>query len=248
MIPLTLDAFAQGLLLPEKLPLHLAEATDAVFAARFAIHRNNVRSARTEALRQGFPVLERLLGAEYFTALAGVFIQQHPPHSAVFHEYGAELADFIKVFPPLVHLGYLADIARLEWARLSAFHAADTLPLEVDTSVLANFADFMDIPLCWSPSVSVLNSAHPLYRLWVSQVDQAQVPSAQDWLPENVLVWRQGLQLRTEPLDELGCRLLRHMQDGRSLASALAQPCVPPQEGLLRLLGLLLWQVFQRAE
>lgn len=99
---MTLAAFAQGLLLPETVPLHLGEATDAGFAARFAIHRNNVRSARTEALRQGFPVLERLLGAEYFTALAGVFIQQHPPRSAVFHEYGAELADFIEAFPPLV--------------------------------------------------------------------------------------------------------------------------------------------------
>lgn len=245
---MTLAAFAQGLLLPEQLPLHLGEATDAGFAARFAIHRNNVRAARTEALRQGFPVLERLLGAEYFTALAGVFIQQHPPRSAVFHEYGAQLAEFIEDFPPLAQLDYLADIARLEWARLKAFHAADTLPLAVDSRALADFADLVEIPLCWSPSVSLLNSAHPLYRLWASQVDQAQVPGAQDWLPENVLVWRQGLQLRTEPLDELGCRLLGHMQPGRSLVSALALPGVPPQEGLLRLLGLLLGQVFQRAE
>lgn len=248
MTPMTLAAFAQGLLLPETVPLHLGEATDAGFAARFAIHRNNVRSARIEALRQGFPVLERLLGAEYFTALAGVFIQQHPPRSAVFHEYGAELASFIEAFPPLAQLNYLADIARLEWARISAFHAADTPPFEVDSCALAGFADLVEIPLCWSPSVSLLTSAHPLYRLWASQVDQLQAPGAQDWLPESVLVWRQGLQLRTEPLDELGCRLLRHMQPGRSLASALALPCVSSQEGLLRLLRLLLWQVFQRAE
>lgn len=248
MSPLAAEEFTRGLLRPGAVPLHLSQIADAEFAARFAIHRNNVRAARTEALRQGFPVLERLLGAEYFSALADVFVQQHPPRSAAFHEYGAELAGFIEAFVPLAQMGYLADIARLEWARLRAFHAADAPVPEVDALALGGLAQLLEAPLRWHPSVTLLCSAHPVYRLWASQLNQAPTPGAQDWHGENVLIWRQGLQLRTEPLDELGCLLLRHVQRGGSLTGALARADIGVQAGLGRVAGLLLWQVFQQVD
>lgn len=240
MTPLALEEFSQALLNADAIALHLGESGEGAFAQRFAIYRNNVRASRTEALRQGFPVLAQLFGAEYFTALAAVFIQQHPPRSAALHEYGAELADYIAGFQPLSALGYLADIARLEWALLCAFHAADTLVLSLADMDLASLTERLAQPLHWHPSVTLLRSEHPLYRLWASQQGTATAPTAQDWPAENVLVWRQGLMLRTEPLDAVSCQLLQLATQAGGLPAALAEH----PEWLGHLLQLLHWQVF----
>lgn len=239
MTPLALEEFNQALHSADALPQHLGESGQGAFAQRFAVYRNNVRASRTEALRQGFPVLAQLLGADYFTALAAVFIQQHPPRSAALHEYGAELAEYIARFQPLSALGYLADIARLEWARLCAFHAADTPVLSLAEMDLASLSERLAQPLHWHPSVTLLCSDHPLYRLWASQQGTATAPTAQDWTAENVLVWRQGLMMRTEPLDALSCQLLQMATQPNLLPEALAEH---PQ-WLGHLLRLLNWEV-----
>ena len=240
MTPMALEAFNQALHSVDAIPLHLGESGDGAFAQRFAIYRNNVRASRTEALRQGFPVLAQLLGADYFTALAAVFIQQHPPRSAALHEYGAELADYIAGFQPLSALGYLADIARLERARLCAFHAADAPVLSLADIDPATLTERLAHPMHWHPSVTLLCSDHPLYRLWASQHGKAAAPSAQDWPAENVLVWRQGLQLRSEPLDAVSVQLLQLATQPNRLPATLAEK----PEWLGNLLQLLHWQVF----
>ncbi len=240
MTPPALEEFNQALHSADSVPLHLGESGEGAFAQRFAVYRNNVRASRTEALRQGFPVLARLLGADYFSALAAVFIQQHPPRSAALHEYGAELADYIAGFQPLSALGYLADIARLEWARLCAFHAADAPVLSLAEMGLATLSERLKQPLHWHPSVTLLCSAHPLYRLWASQQGTTTAPTAQDWPAENVLVWRQGLQLRTEPIDAVSVQLLHMATQPNRLPAAMAEH----PEWLGHLIQLLHWQVF----
>ncbi|MGB4076026.1 putative DNA-binding domain-containing protein [Pseudomonas sp.] len=240
MTPIALEEFSLAVHNADAVPLHLGECGEGAFAQRFAIYRNNVRASRTEALRQGFPVLARLLGPGYFTALAAVFIQQHPPRSAALHEYGAELADYIAHFQPLSALGYLADIARLEWARLCAFHAADTPVMSIAEMDLATLNEWLVQPLRWHPSVTLLCSDHPLYRLWASQHGAVAAPSAQDWPAEDVLVWRQGLLLRTEPLDAVSSELLQMATQPNRLPTALAEH----PEWLSRLIQLLHWQVF----
>ncbi len=239
MTPMALEEFNQALHSVDAIPLHLGEYAEGDFAQRFSVYRNNVRASRTEALRQGFPVLAQLLGADYFTALAAVFIQQHPPRSAALHEYGTELADYIAAFQPLSALGYLADIARLEWARLCAFHAADAPVLNLADMDLGTLSERLTQPLRWHPSVTLLCSESPLYRLWASQQGMGIAPTAQDWPAENVLVWRQGLMMRTEPLDALSCQLLQMATQPNLLPEALAEH---PQ-WLGHLLRLLNWEV-----
>lgn len=240
MTPRTLEAFSQALLSPEPLLAGVAVQADGTLQQRLAIYRNNLRAARTEALRQGFPVLDRLLGHDCFTALAAEFIRQHPPVSAVLHEYGAGLADFIRGFAPLAALGYLADVARLEWARLQAFHAADAPVLRIAEMDLTTLAERLGQPLQWHPSVTLLRSEHPLYQLWLSQVDTTPAPHAGCWHAEQVLVWRQGLQLRTQALDEASVLLLVAAREPVRLSVLLAEQ----PDWLGRLLQLFHWEVF----
>ena len=43
-------------------------------ARRFAVHRNNVVASLVSALADGFPVVQALVGEEFFRAMAAVFV------------------------------------------------------------------------------------------------------------------------------------------------------------------------------
>ncbi|MGS0757134.1 HvfC/BufC family peptide modification chaperone, partial [Roseateles sp. GG27B] len=94
-------------------------------SARLAVYRNNVVSSLVDALAETFPVVEQLVGSEFFRAMAVLFVRQAPPRSRVLAHYGQAFPSFIADFEPAQGLPYLADMARLEVARVAAYHAAD---------------------------------------------------------------------------------------------------------------------------
>src|SRR3546814_13139018 len=96
-----LDEFALALLDPERaVPKGLVGPDGEPSARRFAVYRNNVFVGLTDALRAGFPCIVRLVGDDFFAAMARVFAAATPPSSPVLLHYGAEFPDFIASFPP----------------------------------------------------------------------------------------------------------------------------------------------------
>ncbi|MBI3435560.1 MAG: putative DNA-binding domain-containing protein, partial [Proteobacteria bacterium] len=67
---------------------------------RFAVYRNNVVVGLVAALRTRFPAVSRIVGEEFFSAMARVFAVTHPPSSPVMMVYGDGFADFIATFAP----------------------------------------------------------------------------------------------------------------------------------------------------
>lgn len=237
--------FAEFFYLHESVPLHLGSSTDRHFVEGYSIHRNNVLASPVEALRQAFPAVQRLLGKEYFTALCQHYIALHPPRSAVYHEYGGSLSDFIATFPPLQNLPYLADVARLEWARLCAFHAGDGLPLRVDPGCIESLTGILSQPVCWHPSVTLIYSEHPLFSLWQSQIDISAPPSRAEWYSDIVLVWRQGITLRTERVTQHTASLMEGLKAGVRLSDQLENGEVQADTLIESFALLLEWQILQ---
>ena len=101
-------------------------------AHRFSVYRNNVVSGLVRALESRFPVVERLVGEEFFRAMAQVFVAEDPPRSPVLFRYGTTFPDFVARFEPASAVPFLADVARLELARGRAYHAADVRPLALE--------------------------------------------------------------------------------------------------------------------
>lgn len=132
-------------------------------AQRFAVYRNNVQHSLTRALAAQFPVVEALVGLEFFTAMARVFIASAPPRSPVLLQWGNAFAGFLEQFPPVVHLPYLPDVARLEYDHAQACHAADAPPV---TPKLLCVPDPTELRLVLHPSVRLFASAHPAVQIW----------------------------------------------------------------------------------
>jgi hypothetical protein len=151
-------AFAAALLDPRApTPPGLRAWNGSDPSPRFDVHRNNATTSLVRALADGFPVVRALVGDDFFHAMAREYVRAEPPRSPVLLEYGAGFAGFIAAFAPAASLPYLADVARLERARLEAFHAADAQPMDA-----AAFTPWLQAPEALMQRRAVL---HPSLRL-----------------------------------------------------------------------------------
>lgn len=172
------DQMPGGLTAPDPGDLH----------ARFAVYRNNVAHSLNRALARRFPVIERLVGAEFFAAMAAEFIRQHPPASPVLILWGEAFPGFLAEFPPVAGLPYLPDVARIEYARGRAYHAADIQPL--DGAAALAVSEPAGLRLRLSPSVQVLDCSHPAVSIWQANQPGGD-PAVQAQGAEWALIFRQ---------------------------------------------------------
>lgn len=187
---------------------------------RFGIYRNNVKASLAAALAARFPVVARLVGDEFFTAMVLVFIERHPPHSPVLAEYGAAFASFLEGFDPAADLPYLPDIARLEWARHVAFHSADTDPAD-----LARLAELPpealgSVRIGLHPAMAVIASPWPIVSVWTTNTHDATPTAPADWTGETALVTRPHLDVLVQRLPPGTDLLVAELAQGIALGAA----------------------------
>ena len=194
---------------------------------RFAVYRNNVIVGLVDALADSFPVTQALVGEEFFRAMAREFVRAQPPRSPVLALYGEGFAGFIEDFPPVAGLPYLADLARLEYLRVMAWHAADVDAVSPQRigAVLADPDGLPQARLTLHPALFVLPSAHAVVALWAAhQADSpaqalASVDPAQ---AEAALLWRNGLEVEIRRVWRGTVLFIGQLQQAASLAEASA--------------------------
>ena len=130
-------------------------------ARRFSVYRNNVVAGLIETLTAAFPAVHRIVGADFFRAMAGAYAVAEPPLSPILLEYGAGFADFISGFEPASRLPYLPDVARIERAWTEAYHAPDASPLEAADLMAVDPDRFGAIRLSVHPSLRIVRSQLP---------------------------------------------------------------------------------------
>lgn len=211
-----MEARFQAALWSTDTPRGLADA-DAL-DRRFAVYRNNVQHGLSSALATKFPVIERLVGAEFFMAMARVFAAQHPPESPILHEWGGAFPAFLETFPPVAKLPYLADVGRLELARGRAYHAADA-PI-ADPAALA-VANPSTLCLTLAPSVIAFASRFPAVTLWLHNQPGVDPSGDLPNEPEFALICRTpGFDVPVLPLDAAQHGILLALCQGQPLGEA----------------------------
>jgi len=187
---------------------------------RFAVYRNNVIASLVSVLAARFPVVRRLVGEEFFRAVARAYVTEEPPRSPVLLHYGETFPGFIENFPPAAAIEYLADVARLELARGRAYHAADAVPIEAGVLVSLAPEQLGELRLALHPSVSLLQSPHPIVSIWEAH-QAAEVAPVSAWTPEAALVARPALDVGIWRLPPGGHCFIGRLADGHALAAAV---------------------------
>lgn len=168
---------------------------------RFNVYRNNVFGSLTDLLQAYFPVVTRLVGEEFFRAMARAFMADDPPQSPILSRYGARFPAFIQGFAPARDLPYLADVSRLEWLQQRAYHARDQAPLTAEELGTVPAEQVRDVTFELHPSVGVLVSRFPVISIWQTNTFDAEVKSISLGAGgEAALVVRPQLDVQVVPL------------------------------------------------
>lgn len=237
--PVTQAAFRHAMLHPDApVPEGLADGHGGPAGRRFAVYRNNVAVGLTEAVLEGFPTLRALMGDEALRAVAAPFLRAHPPASPMMFRYGAAMPDFLDDFPPLAHLGYLPDVARLDLALRAAYHAADATPLDPARLSALPPEALAGARLHLAPALRLIRSPWPLYQIWQLAHEDGPPPQAR---AEDLLISRPGYDPKVYLLPPGGAAFVQGLARGQTAEEAAsAASAETPAPDLPAILGLLL--------
>jgi hypothetical protein len=193
-------------------------------AVAIEVYRNNHRGNLHDALAGAYPVIEQLVGQDFFRHITRQFIAQYPSCSGNLHHYGAEMAGFLAAFAPAQGLVYLPDVAALEWACHCAYFAEDAAMLDIAKLAQIPPGQYPDLILHIHPSCHLLRSRYPVVSIW-----HAHQPGANsdfhidlDSGSSNALVTRKDDVVLVSELSAADADWLQGIQSGISLGEATA--------------------------
>jgi hypothetical protein len=198
-------------------PLGLTDPQGRPAGRRFAVYRNNVAVSLTEALETGFPVVRKLVGDDFFAAMAGVYFRAHPPQNRILATYGQDMPAFLLGFPPVAALPYLADVARLELALRAAYHAADVAGLDPAALAALPPERLMAARVRLAPAVALIRSPWPVQGIWMANTAGTAAPPM---VPQDVLVTRAALDPEPHLLPPGGGAFVAALMAGDTLEQA----------------------------
>lgn len=191
---------------------------------RFAVYANNVEANLTAALRAVYPVVERLVGVEFFAQAEREYVRTTASVSGDLHRYGRSFPEFIGRFRSARSLVYLTDTARLEWLMHETFHAADHDPLDLARLAEVPPERYGELVFCLHPACRLLRSSYPIHRIWQINQPDAREDERVD-LGEggvHLLIARPNTSVEIELLAPAEFAALAAIAAGADLTSALA--------------------------
>jgi hypothetical protein len=188
--------------------------------ARFSVYRNNVAVALREALSARYPVVEKLVGHQFFSLIARAYAMTHRPTTPVLIEYGLDFPSFVAGLEPAKNLPYLYDVARLENAWWLAYHAPDA-----ESSDLSAFATLDPALLTMAhftihPSLQLIRSEWPVASIWAAHQADDAPRSPNQWSGECVVVLRAHEGVTLHPTHAAALVFAERLGEGATLICA----------------------------
>ncbi len=186
---------------------------------RLNIYRSSVLGIQTDALAAVYPVIQRLVGEPFFRTIGRDYLRKHPSPSGDLHELGAQMPGFLATLSAVSELPYLTDVARLEWAWHRVFHAANDT--DMDLQALANIPteEQAGINFALRNGAHLLESDYPIHRIWEVNQEGYTADETID-LAEgcvHLIIWRNGFELRIDPLEKAESQFLHAIKEGLPL-------------------------------
>jgi hypothetical protein len=200
-------------------------------AARLEIYARMYCARLIDVLAEDYPRVAAILGPDAFGAVAHAYVTAHRSIHPSLRWFGRGFSDFLAADTAAAHPEFVPDLARLEWARLGVFDAADALLLDVETLRRLPPAEWPRMRLRLVPALEILVVAWPVHRIWAA--DDAGVPIG-DWVREDarLRVWRQDdrvFQASMDAVERVALESVQTAGDFAAMCDALAT-VVPPGE------------------
>ncbi|MBC8007717.1 MAG: putative DNA-binding domain-containing protein [Prolixibacteraceae bacterium] len=191
---------------------------------RFGIYRGNTTANAAKALSCVYPVVEKIVGAEFFSGLARQYQSRFPSHNGDLNEYGEAFAAFLAAFPPAQEIPYLADVASVEWRVHRAHYAADLAPFDPTRLACVPPEQQSLLRPQLHPACHVLQSAYPAARIWEVHQDTFSGKFEVDLSPgaTHALVYRPHFRVEVAQISDAEAAFLGAALEAQTLEVALA--------------------------
>jgi len=211
----------KGLLTPDKNPVALSwiDGKGSLSAlTQYSAYRHSVQGGLIKALEEIYPVCQKLVGEKFFAAMALEYIQHNPSLSPDLTDYGNDFSQFIANFGPAASLPYFADVSALEWQWHRVFNGANPQSVSIDSLANLNPEQQLILRFKMSENIGLLRSTYPVHRIW--QVNQIEFEGDDvvdlDEGGVRLIVWRDNLTMRIDPLNESEWLLINAARSGKT--------------------------------
>jgi len=188
------------------------------------IYQSSAIANIIRAMKLTYPVIEKLVGEDFFRACCKKYIQLHWPKSANMDDYGEEFASFLADFEPAKQLTYLTDVAQLEWLFHLSSLASDSNPTDWTRLSSVEADDALQVKLLLAPSVMLISSAFPLDRIWQMNQSNTSMNEDIDLAIEQdtfLVIFRQNLKTEIMSVNASEFSLLSSFSQQQSLVNAI---------------------------
>lgn len=183
---------------------------------RLSIYAHAYFQRLVDVVTSDFPTMAKVLGEEDFRELVADYLVQHPSTTPNAAEVAGHLPGFVKAHRFCHRYPFLADLARLEWSLVEAFHA-DELPA-FDATLLSSIGEeaWEHVTFKLDRALNLLELEWPVEQLWY-----AETAAPPDFAPSRtyLAIFRAEGQARVRKLEKLPFLLLTQMQSGKSLGA-----------------------------
>jgi hypothetical protein len=169
---------------------------------RLDIYANMYFYRLRDCLAEDFPVLQAVVGEVRFHNLITDYLLAHPSRHPSLRYAGRALPTWLAGQPLTEEWPFLVDLARLEWAILDAFDAANSRPLTEGDLERVPPADWPALRLRMTPSVQLLDLGWAVHDTW-RRVDRDEPPGTPTHAPTPIIVWRREFRVFHRPTDAL---------------------------------------------
>lgn len=214
-------AFAAGMLNPDApKPSEIIGPNGKAANKRYDVYRNNVTVSLINAVADIYPAVQKIVGEDYFRAMAREYVRAHPPKSPLLFLYGQNFGDFIDGFEPAKKLPYLGDVARIERAWLTAYHAADLAPLAPAQLGLIEPERLAEICFQPHPATFIISSDYPAHDIFLMNRGFMELSKVDMDKPQALMMTRPQTDTRLVLLNKSEHGFMNAILEGRSLGEA----------------------------
>ena len=160
--------------------------------ARLEIYADMYFARIRDVLADEYPKTAAALGAAAFHDLVIDYLDLLRPNHPSLREVGARLPAFLAAHPAAVPRPWLADLARLERARLALFDGPDAEALTIEALRARPPESFATLALRLVPSHELLDARFDVVPLWRAHNLEAAAPEPR---PTTLIVWRHDTEV-----------------------------------------------------
>jgi hypothetical protein len=207
-------------LVAQTLPLFSAQSSP--LEARLAFYRGNQTSIWTSALASAYPVLLKLVGAEFFEQMARAYGLAFPSQLGDLNHFGADLPGFLANTPVNNDYPYFAYVAALEWQIHRAYYAADAEVLTLPSFISRAGEKIHDARLIFHPATQLFESPSASVSVWLAHQGDHEQNTQFNLVEQNYgLVTRDVWLVAVIALSKAEFFALRALKQEQNLGAAL---------------------------